>query len=154
GVPMAENGDRTTASAACDLRSVKSLPRPGFTRKLDDSIGGGRTQSAGRVTRVRLIHQLARQFHSLLIDLSMKQIRKKKHAVMLINRMRRRDAHGIATFGSYTGDRVSCAFVARQELSPFDPLRQMRSVMLLEFRWRDVSQVTAPARIVDPRRLA
>src|SRR5262245_26924505 len=106
---MAENGDCPSASAACDLRSEKSLPRPGFTSKLDDPICGGRTESASRVTRVRLIHQLARQFQSLFIDLFLKQLRKKSHAMMLVNRVRRRDPHGIASFGIDARDPVSRA---------------------------------------------
>src|SRR4030095_299711 len=102
------------------------------------------------VTSVRLIHKLARQFHSLLIDISLKQLGEKPHAVMLVNRVRGRNAHGIAPFWSDTRDRVSSAFVARHELGPFDPIRQTRGVAFLKFGWSDVGQVTAPAWIVNP----
>src|SRR5262249_40389574 len=104
-VATAENGDRAAASAARDLRAVNSLFRPRRAPEFGDSIGGRRTQTAGRITRVRLIHQLASQSHSLLIDLSSKQLREKSHAVMLVNRVRRRDAHGVAPLGGDARDR-------------------------------------------------
>src|SRR5262247_969321 len=69
-VATAQNGDRAAASAARDLRAINSLLRPSRAREFDDSIGGRRTQTAGRITRVRLIHQFAPQSHSLLVDLS------------------------------------------------------------------------------------
>src|SRR5882672_8126455 len=71
-VATAENGDRPAASAARDLRPENPLSRPSRARKLDDLIGGRRTKTASRITRVRLIHQLARQLHPLLIDLTSK----------------------------------------------------------------------------------
>src|SRR5262245_16523239 len=109
---MAKNGDRAATSAARDLCPVDSLPRPSRARNLYDSIGGGRTQSAGRIARVRLIHQLARQFHSLLADLASKRLGEKSHAVMFVNRMRRRDSHCVAPFGGDARNRIGRAFVA------------------------------------------
>src|SRR5215813_11242226 len=151
-VATAKNGDRAAASASRDLRAIYSLLRPGCAREFDDSIGGRRTQTAGRIARVRLIHQLARQSHPLLIELSLKELREESHAVMLVNRVRRRDAYGVAPFGGDARDRVGRAFVARQKFSPFDPLRQPCGVMLFKFGRRDVGQITAPARIVNLRR--
>src|SRR5262245_55098197 len=128
-VATAENGDRAAASAARDFRSVNSLLQSRFARKLDDSVGGRRPQPAGRITRVRLIHQLASQLHPLDIDLPSKQLREESHAMMLVNRVRRGYAHGVTPFRIDARDRVCHAFVARQKFGPLDPLRQPAGVM-------------------------
>src|SRR5882724_12336072 len=69
--------------------------------------------------------------------------------MVLIDGVGRRNSHGIITLRIDSRQRIRCALVAFKELCASNPLRELHRIVLLEFRRRNIRQVTAPTRVIN-----
>src|SRR5207249_4594889 len=92
---VAEHGDRAAAAAARDLRAVEPCASARLAHQPDKLVRARRTEAAGRVALVRLIHQLAQRCRLFATLPMLQYLRERFDAGMLADRMPCRPPDGI-----------------------------------------------------------